>query len=285
MIKDTAYNLEVHLQQIDEKLTRYNSQGDNAPDTSIDLQDERAVTQQCLRICKNASSYIESLANRESTLLQDGRQNDTEDSFRDDLQAQELTRQAINTSQASFLRVINCLGERLQSMVLNKGAGDENERSRLQEDINISKQCLQVCKVAGEISSQRIHKIGEAIAEDDSDQVVVTTFADLFDVRKASSKGRSAQLVATLTPENFDHVVEKRYSSRFGAFPDRSVHSQAQSATPPISPNSHSREQFLPPGFDKDLQPLVSAARREKPNPNEMKKRGGIDEGARKTKE
>lgn len=285
MIKDTAYNLEVHLRRIDEKLTGYNSQGDNALETSIDLQDERAVTQQCLRICKDASSYIESLTKRASTLLQNAPQTNAEDDSWGDLQAQMLTREAFNTSQSNFLKVISCLGERLQSMVTNEGAGNENERSRLQEDINISKQCLQVCKMAGEISSQKIHRIGEAVAEDDSDQVVVTTLADLFEVRKAVSKGRSAQLVATLTPENFDHVVEKRYSSRFGALPDSSVHSQIGSATSPISSHSQTSKQFLSPGLNKDSQSLGPTGRRDKPNSNEMKRRGGNGENVWKAKD
>ena len=281
MIKDTAYNLEVHLQQIDEKLTRYNNQDAVAPDTSIDLQDERAVTQQCLRICKDASSYIESLATRESILLQDTSQTNAEDDTLADFDAQVLMRQAFSTSQASFLGVINCLGKRLQSVVLNEGIGKENERSRLQEDLNMSKQCLHVCKVASEISHQKIHRIGEAVAEEDSDQVVVTTLADLFDVKKAVSRGRSAQLVATLTPENFDLVVEKRYSSRFAVVPDRPVYYQTGSTTSPIVSNS---KQSIPAGIGEDVQSPGPEARRDRPNPNEMRKRCGDGDNARTAK-
>ena len=283
LIKDTAYNLEVHLQQIDEKLTRYNSQDTNASDTSIDLRDEKVVTEQCLRVCKDASSYIESLAIRESTLLQDTSQtNAGDDTWGGDFEAQVLMRQAFNTSQASFLRVINGLGERLQSVVLNEGAGNENERLRLQEDLKMSKQCLHVCKVASEISHQKIHRVGEAIVEEDSDQVVVTTLADLFDVKKALSRGRSAQLVATLTPANFEYVVEKRYNSRFGAVPDRSVHSQTGSTTSPIVSNSQTNKQFIPSGIGEDVQSFGPEARREKSNPNETRKRSGDGGNGRK---
>lgn len=273
MIKDTAYNLEVHLQQIDEKLTQYNSQDNDTSDASIDLQDERAVTQQCLRICKDASSYIESLTTRESILLQDASRTDAGRSTGEDFEAQLLLRRAFSTSQDTFLRVIECLGERLQSVVMDKSVGDEDERSRLQEDLNMSKQCLQVCKVASEISHQKIHRIGEAIAEDNSDQVVVTTLADLFDVKIAQSKGHSAQLVATLTPANFDHVVEKRYNSRFGALPGHSVHSETGGANSTVVSNSQNTKQFVSPGVGKDVQSVGLEARRDKANPNEVRKR------------
>lgn len=180
MIKDTAYNLEVHLQQIDDKLTRYYGHDVNVSGTSIDLRDERAVTQQCLRVCEDASNYIETLTARESSLLQAVSRADVEDDTKEDFEARVLTRQALDSSRATLLGVVNSLGERLQSVVMNKGGDNERERMRLQEDIDVSKQCLHMCKVASEMSHQKIHRVGEALAEDNSDQVVVTTLADLF---------------------------------------------------------------------------------------------------------
>jgi hypothetical protein len=70
-------------------------------------------------------------------------------------------------------------------MASNGDPDDESEMLRLQEEINIQKQCLEVCKQASaQVSSQKIHIIGEVIADDDCDQVVVTTLADLFSVGK-----------------------------------------------------------------------------------------------------
>ncbi|KAM5363807.1 hypothetical protein ACJZ2D_011841 [Fusarium nematophilum] len=65
MIRDIIYNLCIRLQRIDEKIALFiteSSGSASTSDTSIDLIDERAVTEQCLRICQDASSYIESLA-------------------------------------------------------------------------------------------------------------------------------------------------------------------------------------------------------------------------------
>jgi len=187
--------------------------------------------------------------------------------------AQVLMRQAFNTSQPTFLGVISSLAQRLQSVVQNKDMKQKYERSQLQQDLNLSKQCLEVCKIAGEVSRQNIHTIGEADAEDNSDQVVVTTIADLFHVHKAHSKNFSAQLTATLTPANFDHVVDKRYDSRFGALPDRSDSAHVSSSVWPYGSDleSSERPKSIKTGIKKHS--LEVEARNDKAHSNEKRKR------------
>lgn len=85
MIQDTTLNLEVHLQRIDEKMTRFTIEVAHIPEISIDLNNERGVTMQCLRICEDARSYIESLTNRESTLLPEAPQKAVQDDSRNPL--------------------------------------------------------------------------------------------------------------------------------------------------------------------------------------------------------
>ncbi|KAH8802941.1 hypothetical protein F5884DRAFT_903547 [Xylogone sp. PMI_703] len=217
MIQDTAYNLKVHLQRIDEKIARFPVEDTNSSNVEIDLKDEKAVTKQCLRICEDAKSYIESLEDRESSLLQEARRDSRDDDVGSYFEAQLLTRKALDENRESFSDIIGHLRGRLESLLLNGNPKHDNERLRLQEDINISKQCLEVCKVASEVSNRKIHRVGEAIADGESDQVVVTTLADLFDVKKALSKGHSAQLVGSMMDETLRHLTEKRYNSRFGA--------------------------------------------------------------------
>src|ERR1700761_5194449 len=93
MIQDPAYNLELHLRRIDEKMTRLNIENTNTSGASIDLEDEREVPKQCLRICEDAKSYIESLSDRESSLLPETPQNAIEENF---FEAQLRTRQALD---------------------------------------------------------------------------------------------------------------------------------------------------------------------------------------------
>lgn len=182
------------------------------------------------------------------------------------------------TSQATLLGVIDNLGERLQSLVKNKSIGNDHERLRLQEDLDMSKKCLQVCKVASEISYQKIQRIGEAVAEDSSDQVVVTTSADLFDLKVALSKGHSAQLVGILTPENFNYMADKRYDGRSGVSLDHSVQSQSSISS------SQRDKQSITPRVGRDGRSMGSEARRDKPNSNEVRKRHGDDETGRQAK-
>ena len=268
MIQDTVYSLEFHLQRIDEKMERFTPENTNTPDTSINLNDERAVTKQCLLICEDAKACIESLTNRESTLLQEAPQNATEDDMQN-FKAQLLTRQTLDGNRDSLAETIGRLRERLESL-LNDDPENDNERLRLQNDINISKQCLDVCKVASEVSHQKIYRIGEVIADGDSDQVVVTTLADLFDVKKALSKGNSAQLIGSMTEETLRHLTDKRYSSRFGAV---GASDSARTTTSPSVSETQKSKYASPTQTGHDEQPPGPEGRRNRPSPNEMRKR------------
>ncbi|KAI5364396.1 hypothetical protein J4E82_011489 [Alternaria postmessia] len=214
MIRDTVYELNVHLQRVDEKLQRYPNS--NMSTTKANLGDEKEVTQTCLRICEDAKEFLESL-NRKSTVLQDG-QNATGTGEQQSFEAQVLTRQALDKNRDSFANIIDHLQDRLQSLILKDGPKSDEERRRLLEDINTSKQCLEVCKIASEASPQKVYKVGEVIADGDSDQVVANTLADLFDVKKAISRNNAAQLVGSMSGEDLRFLAEKRYASRFGAF-------------------------------------------------------------------
>ncbi|CAI6049359.1 unnamed protein product, partial [Clonostachys chloroleuca] len=89
-------------------------------------------------------------------------------------------------------------------------------RIRLEKDIEASRQCLEVCKVASsEVSTGKIYRIKEAVADGDSDQMLVTTLTDLFNIEKALSQGKSAQLLGSMSDETPQKVSEQRYSSRF----------------------------------------------------------------------
>lgn len=274
MVQDTVYSLQLHLRQIDEKMARLNIENTNASGASIDLEDEREVTKQCLRICQDASSYIESLSERESSLLPETPQNIVEGNI---FEAQLRTRQALDENRLSFAETIDLLRKRLEFLIQDDSPEKDQERSRLQADINTSKQCLDVCKMASEVSRQTVYRIGEVIAEGDSDQVVVTTLADLFDIKKALSKDNSAQLVGSMTPETLRYITEKRYESRFGTVAGRSDHTEAgttyfevQRSEPAVTPQTGNREQSPEP-----------RTRQNRPSPNEMRKRqkeGAIDQ-------
>ena len=272
MIKDTAYNLELRLQRIDDKLAGLSTNRSNVLATDVDLKNERAVTEQCLRVCEDARSYLDTLSTRDPSLLQVSTEDTTAKTLREVFEAQLLTRQALEENRNTFVKIISRLRARLESTLSD---GDPCDRLRLQEDIKTSKQCLEVCNMASsQVSQQKIHIVGEVVADGDSDQVVVTTLADLFDVKKATSKGRSAQLIGSMNDETLRHLSENRYSSRFGAF--TSNVGTMRDATGLSSSEDKRKVTFsVPKQTDKGNSSPVPGGKENLPSSNETRKRAG----------
>jgi hypothetical protein len=262
MIQNTVHDLNIHLQRVDEKLEDFPSS--SSATSGVNLADEKEVTKQCLRICEDAKQFLEST--RKCSVLEE--HNVTEDQRRDSFRAQLLTRQALDENRDSFVRIIGQLQNRLESLVTENNPEYSRERSRLLDDISASKQCLEICKVASEVSSQKTYRVGEAIADGDSDQVVANTLADLFDVKKAISKDRSAQLVGSMSGPDLRFLAEKRYESRFGAFAP-----EPKSATRPTPIVHAEQESKSAPHQTDPAARTQSRTRQGKPSSNEMRKR------------
>ncbi|KAI6753984.1 hypothetical protein HG530_013160 [Fusarium avenaceum] len=273
VIQDTVYTLNMNLQRLDDKmeLLIQESNSTRASDTSIDLKDERVVTEQCIRICQDASSYIESLAEQEESLkdqLPSASVTDSQAPF----EAQLLIRRTLNESRDNLAQTIGRLQERLESMATSGTPKSDLGYQQLEEDLKTSKQCLELCKNASEqVANQKVYTVGEMVADGDSDQVVITTLADLFDVRKASSTNRSAQWIGSLTDETARQVSKDRYSSRFGAV----TTTGAGNGISTMSSASNSREvnSSLQQRLGKAGQPAASETLHRRPTPNEMRKR------------
>ena len=131
--------------------------------------------------------------------------------------------------------------------------------------------------MASEVSTQKIYRVGEVIADGDSDQVVVTTLADLFDVKKALPKDNSAQLVGSMTEEALRHLAEKRYSSRFGALTRKIDADNAVSTKlhPAIEVRQSKLSFASPNGHDEQSS---GPRTRQTPLSNEVRKRSMRDE-------
>ncbi|KAH7242645.1 hypothetical protein BKA59DRAFT_422821 [Fusarium tricinctum] len=281
VIQDTVYTLNMNLQRLDDKmeLLIQESNSTSASDTSIDLKDERAVTEQCIRICQDASSYIESLAEREESLkdqLPSASVTDNQGPF----EAQLLIRRTLNESRDNLAQTIGRLQERLESMATSGTPKSDLGYQQLEADLKTSKQCLELCKNASEqVANQKVYTVGEMVADGDSDQVVITTLADLFDVRKASSTNRSAQWIGSLTDETARQVSKDRYSSRFGAV--TATGTGDGFSTMSSASNSREVNSSLPQRLAKAGQPAASGALHRRPTPNEMRRRTVEDDEAK----
>jgi hypothetical protein len=262
VIKDTTYSHHVLLQRIDEKMALLAIEEDKDTHATIELKDEKLVIKQCLRICEDASGYIETLITQHQNTLECAAELENE------YEAQLLTRNTLSSHHAGLLDVIGHLKKRLETLIRNETPTSDPERERLQKDIEISRQCLEVCNLAsGEVTKQKKVTVGEAIAAGDSDQVVINTLADLFDVRKAVSKDNSAQLIASVNEETLQQLFRARYSSRFGA------------VTGGQTNNSSSH----PPRTSNDVQMPTRQepkhTEQKKSSPNEVRKRTGESSG------
>jgi len=129
------------------------------------------------------------------------------------------------------------LRERLEHVALNRSDDCEGDASRLREEIEFSKQCLEVCKEAtNQVSTQKIHVIGEVIADGDCDQVVVTALADLFHVGAVKAKGRSMQMVGSMPADTLREMSKDRYNSRFGSLDGKLAIAQLDNVAASPSP-------------------------------------------------
>ena len=224
----------------------------------IDLTNERDVTKQCLRICEDAKTYLESFTTQDSTLLQEHQGPSVE--LQKQFEAQILTRQTLNNNQASLAKIITHLREQLESVVFD---GNSRDRSHLEEDIKTSKQCLELCNLASDqVTKQKIHIIGEAVADEESDHMVVTTLADVFNVGKTLCKNRSAMLVGSMSDEALMQLSRDRYSSRFGAATTTDRTSSNQTAVRSDTPN-----------VDSTHKNRQSVHQKSPPSSNETRKR------------
>lgn len=268
MVQDTTYNLNVQLQRINEKMERFPSE---EPDTTrLDLRDESTVIKHCIGICEEAMSRIGSMIDRErlvySAALSEQATADATSTHPKLFQAHEETREMLENNRDSIAKFLGRLQERLSSLAMEQHPDSERRKMQLEKDIRALEDSLEVCRIAStEVSHQRVHTFGEVVAEGKSDQVVVTTLADLFNVGKAIAKDNSGQLIGSMAGVELIQLSKDRYSNlRFSA-----VDTSRVNLMPPLTKNSELRV----PGQevnDQQPEPRVSSS---KALPNETKKR------------
>lgn len=263
----------MQIRRIDEKILDLPRDSTRSQNSNIDLQDERAVTKQCLLICQDATAQIEELQRRQSSMRRKPLSDDSEIDLEDVFEAEIITNQALSESFRNVAKATGNLSQRLDTLITADDPQREQEKIRLQEDIDASKRCLEVCKEASsQASRQKIHVIGEVSAHDDTDQVVITTLADLFKVKKVSANDRSAQLVGSLTSADFQKISESRYNSRFGTVSSNLVneHVDIIDEAPKFetqTQNVQSKSQGMTADAPRPPEPYV------KPYPNEVRRR------------
>ncbi|KJR86853.1 uncharacterized protein SPSK_01752 [Sporothrix schenckii 1099-18] len=218
MIKNTVYDLHVHLQRIEEEISHDRPQRtsiNSSTSSEAELEDEKDVIKQCIRICEDAESHLEFLQHQDPPMRMSGGVGDVSDG---DIEAQQMTFRALSESRDRIAETIGRLQERLNT-TRHERPEQILEKTRLQEDIDAQKKSLELCRRASEqVSFRKVHTFGEIVSERDSGQVVVTTLADVFDVKKVLAGQSSTQLVGSMTDETLVKIAGQfRNDNRPGA--------------------------------------------------------------------
>jgi hypothetical protein len=266
MIHDTKYDLTLQLQRIDDKMTQLTATADNNTTIAVDLSDERAVTRQCLRICEDAKAYIQRISTQASPLLDDTSGTDGEGHL---FEGQVRMRKTLDETREKYMQASAHLLQRLTFLGLDE-ASDE-DRAKLQRDLETSRQCIDICERASKMSSEKIFRVAEASADGHSDAMIVNTLADMFNVGKVSSSNNSAILVGSMTAESLRDVTAERYKSRFGIATENS--NLPEKGVKDVRVASRSGEGRHGPSTAAQGGHSLTATILEKPTSNEVKKR------------
>lgn len=208
MIRETTADLDAHLQSIDDKLAAMADHPRSEPDPNAGLivkrmEEERQSAQQCILICESARSHIQSLQDNLQPLDAESNQD------------RRQTAVALSKARDGMVRMITDLQKRLVDLsakslttgVSLRSNEVEQDRVRLLKEIDMAKQCLEVCNMAADQASrQRVHVFGDVSAEDNSQQIIVSTVGDLLNAKNVKVGNFSSQWLGSMTDDSLQQL-------------------------------------------------------------------------------
>lgn len=218
MIRETTADLEAHLQSIDDKLAALADHPRSEPDPNAALtvkrmEEERQSAQQCILICESAKSHIQSLQDNMQRL-------DAEPN-----QDRRQTAVALSEARDRMVLMITDLQKRLVDLSAKSLSTEvslrsdefEQDRVRLLKEIDTAKQCLEVCNMAADQASrQRAHVFGDVSAEDNSQQIIVSTVGDLLNAKNIKVGSFSSQWLGSMTDASLQQLSMDRTAQYVG---------------------------------------------------------------------
>ena len=163
--------------------------------------EDREVTEDCLRVCKRAVVDIERFTNAE--------------------QKPSQPLKGLDENEIGFAELIGYCRKGPKPAVMKENPEYQDKISRLLSNMKTSELCsddytvtrdtpgLEVLKASG----RNVFEAGEVIASGGSSQIVVDSEPGYFGIHKATSRGASAQLVASTKEGILSALVKKHYSS------------------------------------------------------------------------
>lgn len=185
-----------------------------------EIAEERASIEDCLRICERISKHIDEVR-EESFVVQGNPQQNGQNgvTIRRVGQADRITSQSLDDAQIGIRYTSATLRARLQEVNHRLAKisrqpptdGDPSTGAKgtamAEEDLDSIRQCLSICQEATEQAmSDRINVFGDVSLDDESDQVVVSTFGDLISAKNIKAGIRSKQLLGQMSDASLQHI-------------------------------------------------------------------------------
>ncbi|KAK1253295.1 hypothetical protein MKX07_001372 [Trichoderma sp. CBMAI-0711] len=237
LIQETTADLEAHLCDIDQKLSAitnllHQQQQDPSPlpddeSTTQRQEEDRQSAQQCLLICENATSHLQSLqdnlppqhnnlttgeSSRAKTALA---LSDARDRIL--LAAAELQQQlAATTTTTTTTQTIKPSSTDVISLLVPQQL--QQDQSRLLKELITARQCLQVCNLAAERASslgRGVHVFDDVSAQDNSQQIIVSTGGggDLISAKNIRAGHFSTQWLGSISDASLQQLSADRAAS------------------------------------------------------------------------
>lgn len=103
------------------------------------------------------------------------------------------------------------LDRNAQSSRTDDAIASSVENRQLREDIEGLKQCLKVCKQASEHASQaRVNIFKDVSADEEADQVIVSTFGDLISAKQVSASRGAIQWLGGMSDDSLKALIRQR---------------------------------------------------------------------------
>jgi hypothetical protein len=215
MIDDTTIRLEMHLQNILNKLESLPAQNDKhsgeAELERQDMEDEKEGTEHCLEICAEFLDYIENVERGIAQTSSASKANQSQAST----QSPYITPQKIMVNTLSDLKLrvhsATALFEKVYPQPRNGTLALSEEqnvqRRELQAEFDGISKALEFCSEANELAnSDRIHSFKNVYVEEDGLQVIVATMGDLLRVSDVKGGPRAKQIFGQMNDQSLQNV-------------------------------------------------------------------------------
>ncbi|KAK0368123.1 hypothetical protein CLIM01_14516 [Colletotrichum limetticola] len=205
MVHSTTQDLEDHLEDINERLSRLASNdmhSSQAVTTNIDrIQNERDSTEVCLQICANVQAHIDAMRLQPipgSPPFQGTSCQNLGHAIVITLSTLDHCKQVIS-DVSELHRHQDENKRRLARGTSEISLPTETDIQSLRKELDSTKECLAICNAASQRAVKGVHVLEDMSTGHDGQQLFVSTLGDLFNVKGASTGDRGIQFVGSVT--------------------------------------------------------------------------------------